>query len=142
MNATIRTTLLAIFSVAGLLVSFLVLNVALISIQGISGDEPFWRMLLFFSVAFAFAFGLAAACGLPWFGPYTPWMAGRAFATAGAVGGVVHAFALKLLTDFEPELRALTDGGPLGLFALGATLSALAVAVVLGTALLRRTSSR
>ena len=142
MNATVRTTLLATLSVSGLLVSFLVLNVALVSAQGMSGDEPFSRVLFFFSVVFALAFGIAAACGLPWLGRHTAWTAGRAFAAGGAVGGAVHALGLKLLTDFEPELRTLTGGGPIGLFGLAAGLAALAIAVVLGAAFLRTTSSR
>ena len=129
-------------AVAGLLFSLVVLNIALLSTQASSGKEPLWQSLTFFTITFALAFGLGAGCALRLGGRYRMSRAAIAFATGGAVGGALLAGSLHLIDRFEPGLRALTRGGPIGTFLLAATVAALAVSIAVGTGLLGRMTGK
>lgn len=136
---TAGTVALATLSGVGLLLSLLTLSISLVAVQAMSGAEPLIEQLLFFSGSFAASFGVAAACTLPWFGPHRPLQAGGAYAVGGAVGGCLQAISLASVVRFEPQLRVLTDGGPLGMLVLAASLLAFGTAAVVGNVLLRRT---
>ena len=131
-----------IVALVGLLFSLVILNVALVSIQASSGDEPLTQALTFFVVSFALAFGLGAACTLPLGGRFTASRAAIAFAVGGAVGGAILAGSLRLVDLFEPALRALTGGGPIGHFLLLGVVGALAAPIAVGTWLLRRMTGK
>jgi len=136
MNATPSTSIRIALSVLGLLVSMFVLMIALVATQAMSGSEPFREPLIFFTISFALAFGLGATSSLPLAGRYRAWPTALAFTSGGAVGGAVLASGLALITGFERQLRVLTDGGPLGIFLLAATVAALATPCVVGMWLL------
>ena len=57
MNATLSTNIRLALSVLGLLFSSVVLMIALVAIQAMSGSEPFREPLTFFTVSFALAVG-------------------------------------------------------------------------------------
>ena len=140
--ARVTTTIEVVFSVVGLLFSVVLLSLALTSIQAMSGHEPFRQSLTFFGPTLAVAFGLGAACILPLGGRYRMVSSFVVFAVAGAVGGTMLAGALRLMTVFERDLRALTNGGPTGIFLLAATIAAVAVPVLLGIPMLHLASRR
>ena len=142
MNATISTSIRLGLSVLCLLFSVFVLMIALVSIQAMSGSEPFREPLTFFTIGFALAFELGATCSLPLTGRYRAWPTALAFTSGGAVGGAVLASGLALITGFERQLRALTDGGPLGIFLLAATVVALATPFAVGMSLLHMMTRR
>lgn len=133
------TVLRGLAAVVGLLFSIFVLNVALVSTQASSGDEPFGQALLFFALSFAVAFGLGAASAAALGRLYRFWPTARAFGTGGAVGGVILAGSEQLIHRYEPLLRSITDGGPIGSFALVGLAVAVAAPVPIGLRLLRRT---
>ena len=134
---TAGTVALATLSGVGLLLSLLTLNISLIAVQAMRGTESLIELLVFFSASFAISFGVAAACTLPWYGPQGPLQAGGAFAVGGLVGGALQAISVDSIARFEPQLRAITDGGPLGIFLLTGNILAFATAAVVGTVLLR-----
>ena len=142
MNATLSTSIRVAVSVLGLLFSIVVLMIALVAIQAMTGSEPFHEPLTFFTISFALAFGLGGACSLPLTGRHRAWPTTLAFTSGGAVGGAVLASGLALITAFERPLRALTDGGPLSIFSFAATVVALATPIALGMSLLRITTRR
>ena len=102
MNRKRSAVLDIIVALIGLLFSIVVLNIALVSIQASSGDEPLIPSLIFFVVSFALAFGLGAACTLRLGGRFTARRAAIAFAAGGAVGGAILAGSLRLVDLFEP----------------------------------------
>ena len=142
MNATVSTSIRVVFSMLGLLVSIVALALALVSIQAMSGSEPFREPLIFLTVSFAVAFGWGGVCSLPLTGRYRMWPTLVAFASGGAIGGAVLASALQLITVFETRLRASTDGGPLGIFVMAAIVGALVMPIAVGMPLLRRMTRR
>ena len=142
MNAILFTSIRVALSVLGLLVSIVVLMIALVAIQAMSGSEPFREPLIFFTVTFALVFGLGAICSLPLTGRYRAWPTALAFTSGGAVGGAVLASGLALITGFEGQLRTLTGGGPLGIFLLAAIVAALATPCAVGMWLLRTMTRR
>ena len=137
MNGAVGTVIQVALSVLGLLLSVLVLFMALLSIQAMSGTEPFRELLLFMSVSFALAYGLGASCVLPLTGRYRWWHVAAAFTAGGALGGSAFAAAIRLISVKETQLRAVTDGGPLGIFLLGATIGAVAIPLLIGIPVVR-----
>ena len=139
---TAGTVALATLSGVGLLFSLVGLSLTLTAVQAMSGAEPLIVQLFFFCGSFAVFFGVAAACTLPWYRPHGPLQAGGAFGLGGAVGGALQAISLASVVRFEPQLRALTDGGPLGVFLLAADVLSFGTAVVVGRVLLRSLGPR
>jgi len=139
---TAGTVALATLSAVGLLLSLLTLSISLVAVQAMSGTESLIELLLFFCGSFAISFGVAAACTLPWHGAHGPLQAGGAFSIGGALGGGLQAISLASVARFEPQLRGLTDGGPLGMFLLAGNLLAFVTAGVVGRVLLRQAGRR
>ncbi len=91
----------------GCVVTFLIGNsitlLPLMTIQGMTGHEPFGQLVGFFVVSFAVAYGLSAAIGF--FDPIHfctyAWTVG-AFALGGAMGGMVMAIAVTALWSYYP----------------------------------------
>ena len=138
---TAGTVALATLSGVGLLLSLLTLSISLVAVQAMSGTESLIELLLFFCGS-AVSFGVAAACTLPWHGAHGPLQAGGAFSIGGAVRGGLQAISLASVARFEPQLRGLTDGGPLGTFLLAGNLLAFVTAGVVGRVLLRQAGRR
>lgn len=138
MNAVLAATVRAVLGVIGVLVAVLLLNVSLFSIQGMSGQGPFAPTLAFFTLSFALAFGVGAVSVCALTGRRKPWRTACAFGIGGGSGGALVALALRAVDQFDRQLRVLTGGGPLGGFLLAAILVALGIALLVGTALVRR----
>ena len=139
---TAGTVALAALSGVGLLFSLVTVSITLVAGQAMSGAEPLSEQLMFYCGSFAVSFGVAAACTLPWYGPHRPLQAGGAYAVGGAVAGGLQAISLASVVRFEPQLRALTNGGPLGMCLVAATLLAFGTAAVVGRVLLQKAPLR
>ena len=142
MNTLLAATVRAVLGVLGLLAAVLLLNLSLFSIQGMSGQEPFGRMLTFLTLSFALAFGVGAGSVRALRGKPKPGPTVCAFAIGGGLGGALFALALRALDQFDSQLRTLTGGGPLGVFLLAATLGAVGSALLVGLLLARRFEKR
>jgi hypothetical protein len=138
MNAILAATVRAVVAVIGVLVALLLLNVSLFSIQGMSGQQPFAPTFVFFTLSFALAFGVGAVSVRALTGRRRLWPTACAFGIGGASGGALFALALRAVDQFEPQLRVLTGGGPLGGFLLAAALAAVGVTLLVGMAVVRR----
>ena len=138
MGSIVRSTDRVAIAGMGILFALIAIPFLLISIQGMSGDEPLLGRLLFLSIGFAVAFGVGMASAAPLTKRYRPWPAAWDFAIGGAVGGAFLAVVLEAITRFDSQLRTVTGGGPTGVFLVGGILAALGISIGLGMALSRR----
>ena len=133
------SALRVLLSATGVVFGVLVLILSLVSIQGMSGGEPFARVLILFCLSFAVAFGIGAMGVAALRQTDGLRSTALAFGAGGAAGGALLAVTLKIVTDFDAHLRTLTGGGPIGMFLLAGFVGALVIPVVIGTVLLKRT---
>lgn len=106
-----------------------------------SGGENLFSLVLFFSTNFGAAFGLAGAAivsNIPQISWRRLFVGILTFAAGGALGGVFLSASLKSIDYFEPFLRRLTHGGPLGFFLLMAMALSLLIPCLVGGICYRR----